>query len=304
MSNNHHMCVAIVVIENSIFVLSQTIDQQQLSHVHDSGNHYLCMAPSFEFQSFPANLTTLFNSKSFSSIQNIKHRNSCSSLLYCLSMVLIMQSGDLHPNPGPYKPKYPCNICNKAAKWGQRATCCDNCNQWYHVDCMSMSTPSYEFLQDTKLNVSWYCNNCGNPNYANSYLFSSTSLDLSNSFSCLSDLSNASNTFGFPLATSSPHDTANHVSGHKSPKSPKPKPKHRSCSGRNKNSLKFMIINFDGISDKTSDLAVSIENYHPDVIIGTETHLKGNINSSELFPPEFSVIRKFTTGKPTRRAVS
>ena len=35
-----------------------------------------------------------------------------------------------------------------------------------------------------------------------------------------------------------------------------------------------------------------IENYNPDIIIGTETHLDSSSNSSELFPPNYSVIRK------------
>ena len=59
---------------------------------------------------------------------------------YYLAIIMFMQSGDLHPNPGPYKPKYPCVVCQKATKWGQRAVCCDECDVWYHIDCMDMTT--------------------------------------------------------------------------------------------------------------------------------------------------------------------
>ena len=35
-----------------------------------------------------------------------------------------------------------------------------------------------------------------------------------------------------------------------------------------------------------------IGKYNPDTIIGTETHLDNSLNSSELFPSNYSVIRK------------
>ena len=35
-----------------------------------------------------------------------------------------------------------------------------------------------------------------------------------------------------------------------------------------------------------------IENYSPDIIIGTETHLDSFVSSSELFPSNYSIIRK------------
>ena len=53
-----------------------------------------------------------------------------------------------------------------------------------------------------------------------------------------------------------------------------------------------MVINFCSIRNKMSDLAGCIENYNPDIIIGTETHLDSSVNSSKLFPPNYSVIRK------------
>ena len=52
-----------------------------------------------------------------------------------------------------------------------------------------------------------------------------------------------------------------------------------------------MAINFCSFRKKNSDLAVCVENYNPDIIIGTETHLDNSVNSSELFP-NYSVIRK------------
>ena len=59
-----------------------------------------------------------------------------------------------------------------------------------------------------------------------------------------------------------------------------------------------MVVNFGSIRGKIADLAVTLENYHPDIIIGTETHLNSSINSSELFPPDFSVYRRDRTPVP------
>ena len=48
--------------------------------------------------------------------------------------LLLMLSGQVELNPGPYTPKFPCQICSKAVKWGQRALACDNCDQWCHTE--------------------------------------------------------------------------------------------------------------------------------------------------------------------------
>ena len=56
--------------------------------------------------------------------------------------------------------------------------------------------------------------------------------------------------------------------------------------------LKTLVINFCSIKNKVADLAVCIGKYNPDIIRGTETHLDSSVNSSELFPSNYSVIRK------------
>ena len=57
-------------------------------------------------------------------------------------------------------------------------------------------------------------------------------------------------------------------------------------------SLKTLVINFYSIRNKVADLAVCFGKYNPDIIIGTETHLDNSVNSSELFPSNYSVISK------------
>ncbi len=44
-------------------------------------------------------------------------------------LLTTLLAGDIEMNPGPGRrgPKYPCQICTKAAKWGQKAIECDQC---------------------------------------------------------------------------------------------------------------------------------------------------------------------------------
>ena len=89
-------------------------------------------------------------------------------ILY-LSLLLLVNASDVELNPGPRTPKYPCQICSRAVTW----LLCDDRQQWYHADCMHMSTPVYMSLN----NVSWHCVNCGMPNFSTS-LFESSLLIL------------------------------------------------------------------------------------------------------------------------------
>ena len=90
--------------------------------------------------------------------------------------ILILTSSDYHPNPGPRTPKYPCGICGKAVRWSRtiRSVACNDCEVWFHKDCLGMSTAVYEPLEAT--DVSWYCCNCGIPNF-HSRLFNETEID-------------------------------------------------------------------------------------------------------------------------------
>ena len=243
---------------------------------------------------------------SFHSLRNFNHMSymknafegRCSkNALFDLALIM-MQAGDLHPNPGPNKPKFPCNIFGKAARWNQRATCCDNCDAWYHVECMGMNTINYEALQGSE--VSWICAHCSIPNFASS-LFSNTSFELSNSFSSLSLATDCSGPLSPPLAASSPNQERLQSSRNRSRiSSDGSKTSHNQSNKRSdakktstlRRSIKLLVINFDSIRGKVADLAMCIETYNSDVIIGSDTHLNPSVNSSELFPDLFAVFRK------------
>ena len=250
----------------------------------DQTHPMLLLSPYCQFQSMPATVITIsFHSlrNHMSYMKNAKGRCSMNALFHIA--LIMMQAGDLHPNPGPYKPKFPCNICGKAARWNQRATCCDSCDTWYHVECMGMNTINYEALQGSE--VSWICAHCGIPNFASS-LFSNTSLELSNSFSSLETFQVCSGPLSPPLAASSPNQERYQPSSSRSRiSSDGSKTSHNHSTKKPdakktsfQRSIKLLVINFDSIRGKVADLAMCIETYNPDVIIGTETYLNSSVN--------------------------
>jgi hypothetical protein len=60
--------------------------------------------------------------------------------------LLLMLSGQVELNQGLYTPKFPCQICSKVVKWGQRALACDNWDQWCHTECVTMTSEEYHHL--------------------------------------------------------------------------------------------------------------------------------------------------------------
>ena len=193
--------------------------------------------------------------------------------------LLLMLSGQVELNPGLYTPKFPCQICSKAVKWGQRALACDNCDQWCHTECMTMTSEEYHHLADTS--VIWLCKICHAPNLSNLYgsitvtdnSFSSLTTDL-HTTSAIDSSCHSTTSLGSPMASSSP----NRSTKHNDPKRPL-------------KSLRAIVINFQSIKNKVHETQVLIDNADPDIIIGTETWLNGNISSAEVLPTNFQVFR-------------
>ena len=160
---------------------------------------------------------------------------------------------------------------------------CDECDIWYHTSCMGVTSLNYEVLANS--NISWTCCNCGIPNFSTS-LFSQWTIEFTNSFSTLSNLSKCDD-----LPTSPPVATS-------SPKSSQHKNKNADAHHQTKNtrkpqrSLKVLVVNFQSIKNKVPELTACLENHSPDVVIGTETWLYPSVLNSELFPEDYTVIRK------------
>lgn len=122
--------------------------------------------------------------------------------LHYIAMILILNASGTDQSPSPRTPNYPCHIYSKAVTWKQRGVACDDCEKWFHADCMHMSTPVYMALN----NISWHCTNCGMPNFTSS-LFESTIMSTRNSFSTLnsSHINNIStHSSGPPTSCTSP----------------------------------------------------------------------------------------------------
>ncbi|KAK3084155.1 hypothetical protein FSP39_009144 [Pinctada imbricata] len=207
--------------------------------------------------------------KCMSTFPNIK-RGTMHTYLY-MSFILLTCATDIELNPGPRKPKHPCQICHRAVTWKDKAVSCDDCEMWYHAKCMNMSSIMYNCLKSP--NLSWHCVACEMPQFTSSF-FELQDLQSTNSFS---SLDSADDSFGNPDACSSPKPT----------KQSKPKPW---------NTFEILNINFQSIRNKKPELLNVIEHYNPNIIIGTETWLTDNIHSSELFPSSYNVYRKDRKG--------
>ena len=160
---------------------------------------------------------------------------------------------------------------------------CDECDIWYHTSCMGVTSLNYEVLANS--NISWTCCNCGIPNFSTS-LFSQWTIEFTNSFSTLSNLSESDDLpISPPVATSSPKSSQHknqNADGQKQTKNTR-KPQR---------SLKVLVVNFQSIKNKVPELTACLENHKPDVVIGTETWLYPSVQNSELFPEDYTVIRK------------
>ena len=203
--------------------------------------------------------------------------------------ILLIISG-LKTNPGPrkYSPKFPCGVCNKACKWGQKAIACDECDQWYHVACMGMNSSTYEHLGNTS--VSWYCTTCNKPNH-NTTVYD-TIMTCSNTYSVLGNISSPGSQH-----TSSLLDTSidsNLPGSRRATSSPKSSTKERRDTPKRntRKNIRLLCVNFQSIKNKAPELRVLLESTNHDILIGCETWTNQSMFSSEFIPDDYEVRRR------------
>lgn len=226
------------------------------------------------------------------------HPNRKTVLLY-LSILLITQSHDTEINPGPYTPKYPCGVCNKAVRWSRtrKAVACDNCDTWYHTDCMGMSPETYDGLN--RSDITWFCAKCDTPNYSSSFLDSYIS-ETENRFDALSnnntDPAQASNSTHFSTRLCSSESESDRTSVDSDIGSPIQQSSPVNKNIRRKNTsrpLKVLSANLQSMNAKKESFWESVESSQPDIIIANETWLKSSMSSCEMMPPGYNApIRK------------
>ena len=140
--------------------------------------------------------------------------------------------------PWPFTPKYPCMVCTRAVKWGERALACDNCDKWCHLNCMVMTSAEYNHLVNSS--TSWICSSCNSPNYTK--IFDSITA-VSNSFESLwlelmSD-SLHTNTCSNSLTVGIPSSSLGSPRATSSPRKPRQNPAKPKIS-----SLRTVVVNF------------------------------------------------------------
>ena len=195
----------------------------------------------------------------------------------CLSKLLVLLAGDVELNPGPRKPKYPCIVCGKACTWNTPAVCCDDCDGWYHTDCMGMHPAVYSALG--KPDTSWHCTSCGIPQFTSSLFNSFYSSEAHSSFCSDSSLSEP-----IPFPSPNSFSTAQPIAS-----SPVRIPPTNKISKFK--ILTLLAINFQSVMSKKDELGVLIECQMPDIIVGTEIFIKNKIKDSEFMPSHFEVHR-------------
>ena len=78
---------------------------------------------------------------------------SSHSPLILISMLLLI-SGDIHPNPGPINP---CSVCSRRVTWGNRSIQCTGCSLWVHLSCYGLSPADFRKISPGH---SWTCPMC------------------------------------------------------------------------------------------------------------------------------------------------
>ena len=124
-------------------------------------------------------------------------------------------------------------------------------------------------------NISWYCDLCELPNFSSS-LFDTTSFETTNRFDIFNDTPISEGSIGSPTAASSPLD-----------KTPK-----RSKVKRYDKPLKSCNHQLPVSKKQETGVGKSSGKFYPDIIIGNDSWLNKDMQSSEVFPEGYNCYRK------------
>ena len=78
------------------------------------------------------------------------------ALLRLLILLLLLMSGNVHPNPGPI---FPCSVCAGNVNWRGKSVQCCTCSKWVHLRCSQLSLSNFRALGSSH---SWSCPPCCN----------------------------------------------------------------------------------------------------------------------------------------------
>ena len=66
--------------------------------------------------------------------------------LCLLHFLLLLMSGNVHPNPGPI---FPCSVCTGNVTWWGKSVQCCTCSKWVHLRCSQLSLSKFRTLDNS-----------------------------------------------------------------------------------------------------------------------------------------------------------
>ncbi|KAK6183023.1 hypothetical protein SNE40_010577 [Patella caerulea] len=224
--------------------------------------HFACIEPVYN-DPYTAVFYWVSHVKQTSS--NLTHRSKSHRL------ILLLIAG-IEPNPGPGT-AYPCGQCQKECKTDTHCNACDNCDFWFHRCSLNKSSSTIYLIPPDD-----------------------TTPTLPDPVGNTSTLS--------PVRHKPSRTDANHPSTPTTPNtgqamtsSPAPQGPNRAIQQNRfppKRALRILNANFQSIRKRGDLLEALIDLTDPDIILGTETWLDGNVASTEFLPDRmgYKVARK------------
>ena len=182
-------------------------------------------------------------------------------------LMLLLISGNIHPNPGPRSIRHTCPLCSKNASVKERIICCSASDSWYHVACLNISSPQGEPNGNSAV---WICNHCSSCNFSSNLL--------------LSRITNFNSTNSFSTLEVAPEKQ--HISSLDSKRDDNHHPK------RHNEALKVLTVNVNHILAKRVELLHFLVDNSIDIMIACETKIDENICDAELGLENFDIYRK------------
>lgn len=200
-------------------------------------------------------------------------------------MLFLMQSGDVHPHPGPvvadsqscvkansttYKkgrqPKYPCVICEKGVTSRSKAVDCDVCGQWTHIKCSNyISDELYTYLSSCDdHSYKFTCSKCSFQDLP-FHQYTEIGSTETNSFDISSDSSGPCSSYA---------------------------PSTRDFNCFNRKGLHFIHFNVRSLLPKLDELKLFVSKYKLAVIALSETWLDHTVTDAEIHLDGYNVIRR------------
>ena len=207
-----------------------------------------------------------------------------SCLLRLLILLLLLMSGNVHPNPGPI---FPCSVCAGNVTWRGKSVLCCTCSKWVHLRCLQLSLSKFRALGSSH---SWSCLPC-----RNTVAPSSDSSDTYTSTVQSGPPSTDAALSRHPRLQTSYPSFAHSISPSSAPSPPTLAPGHFStppASSPPPDSLRFLQWNAGGLRARSTELLHFLSSHLVDLICIQEY----NLNSSSSFRiPGFSALRSDRT---------